>query len=137
MQRALARSTTTSLALSARWFLGRQGQEAEPENGYKRLAAMIEESKEKSQQEEVLNMLREELFQAGDRGAQSVRGTRVKHIHRLLRQLQERRQMAAVRTADGRLLTAEDDVAQELCRFWGGVMTPAAPPSEARCQDYL
>ena len=82
-------------------------------------------------------MLREELFQAGDRGAQSVRGTRVKHIHRLLRQLQERRHMAAVCTADGRVLMAEDDVAEELCRFWGGVMTPAAPPLEAQCQDYL
>ena len=137
MQRALSRSTTTSLAPSACRFLGSRGQDLEPEQGYRRLASMIEASKEKIQQEEVLNMLREELFQAGDRDSRAVRSSRTKHINRLLRQLQERRQMAAVRTADGKLLTAEDEVAQELCRYWGGVMTPVSPPSEAKCQDYL
>ena len=51
---------------------------------------------------------------------------------RLLQQLQSKRKFSVLQSPEGDILTEEEAIAGELCRYWGGVMMPTQATDQER-----
>ena len=126
MQRALATSSPTCLSSAAEQIL--QGSDVSydtAQQGHRALARLIDGEKDGIQHAEVLQMLRVSLSGPNPQSeAPEDTKHRSKHVLRLLQQLQSKQKLSVLQSPEGDILTEEEAIAGELCRYWGGVMTP-------------